>query len=586
MIVPQDKDVVQSDPDPSNPQGLQKAFRESQKRIRQLEAEVRRLQQVEQEHHLLRRKAGWIAKLLSVPNSTMSGNQKISLIGAVNAYEGGTPDNNGLVHIIIKRECKRYGLAASTMGDALTYCASEIGAITRQDIKVRDPDTGTIVATETYIGLTELTYRPYLYEVEKARNQGGQREKGKGKKYEKALIYCRDCQTAHIERRIDFFCMDCGQRVAETEKSYQDEEGKFHRVVNLTSNIKTRKPRRQFDRPVVIESREPVAPLDDGEDVLTSQAADTVATDNLAQDMPPIIPQVEDLPDEEGIADQVQNTSIPQDTNSSEQEPAAMPQIDKGVLRAAAELYTSLVTPQQDTEKVYAEMSVNGAKKYYDEPGAFTAKLAYAHIAGSKTIAARIGRHDGTTRAALWDADNDLNWQKLKDAARLLAEEGYAMLVEPSPAARGGHIGTLISEFVEARAVYQHMCQIAPVLAEFKEYWLAPGSGSGNKVRLFCGYYRHQGVNKWCVLQDADGNVLAKNGRESAIALLTYHTPAELIPPYQEPEEPEDAPIIVNAVAARAIQEQISDLELECLLGREVRQKPLPVVQVRLWLLD
>jgi hypothetical protein len=120
------------------------------------------------------------------------------------------------------------------------------------------------------------------------------------------------------------------------------------------------------------------------------------------------------------------------------------------------------------------------------------------------------------------------------------------MLLEPSPAARGGHLGTIFDEWVQARAAYQEMCRIAPVLAEIKEYWLAPGVGCNNKVRLFAGLYRYQGINQWCTLQNENGTLYAHNGKESALVLLAYQTPAELIPPSQEPEP---APTIVNATA-------------------------------------
>jgi hypothetical protein len=544
MSVPQNEPLVQR-----SPQGLQRALQQAQSRIRQLEFENKRLLQSEQERNQLRQKFGWIGKVLAVPSTIMSGNQKISLIAAVNIYESGNPDTSGLVRMVIKRDCKRYGLAASTMGDALTYCAEEIGAIYRQDVKVRDPQSGQIIATETYIGTTQITYQPNLYEVATPRENGGKREKGKGKKYQNPtppLIYCKDCQTANIERRIDFVCMDCGQAISST-RDQLDNQGNFSRVVNLTSNIKTNEiPGGQIDLPVnssPTEEVQPVAPPE-SEAAFSSEQEEIAAT-TISED-------------EQESEDQDMPTS--QDGNT----------IDEGVLRSAAELWAELVLSPESGEKVYGEMTVDAPKKYYDVAGAVTPAVAYRHLVGNKTIAARVGRRDGQTRIALWDADNDLDWKKLEDAARLLATEGYAMLVEPSPAARGGHIETVFSEWVEARAAHQHMCQIAPVLADFKEFWLAPGVGSNNKVRLFAGFYRYQGVNRWCVLKDADGNILARNGRESAVVLLTYQTPADLIPPYQEPEP---APVIVNEIAARAIREQTSNPEQEDALDAYWQEK-------------
>jgi hypothetical protein len=222
MIVSQNDGLVQQ-----NPQGLQPAFNEAQKRSQELESKTHRL---EQKCNQLCRKTAWLTELFAVPSSVLSGNQKICLIAAVNAYEQGTPDPNELVHITIKNECKRYGLSAGTMGAALTYCAEKIGALARQTIHVRHPTSGKIVASETYIGLTSLTSQPNLYAVAKERNNGGTRKKGKGKKFCTApLISCKGCNSANIERRTSFYCIDCGQYLSEQA----DEEPPLHRLVNL-----------------------------------------------------------------------------------------------------------------------------------------------------------------------------------------------------------------------------------------------------------------------------------------------------------------------------------------------------------------
>ena len=207
-------------------------------------------------------------------------------------------------------------------------------------------------------------------------------------------------------------------------------------------------------------------------------------------------------------------------------------------MRRAAELWATLVLPAEPGKKVYATMSVNGPKKYYDESGALTPALAICWERKPLRLACR------RTRLALWDAETDADWNQLQDAAKLLAACGSAILLEPSPAARGGHLGTLLTEWVPARAASQEMCRIAPVLAEIKEYWLAPGVGCNNKVRLFAGFYRHQGINQWCPLQDENGTLSAHQGKESALVLLSYQTRVELIPP-----EPEPAPTLVNATA-------------------------------------
>lgn len=81
-------------------------------------------------------------------------------------------------------------------------------------------------------------------------------------------------------------------------------------------------------------------------------------------------------------------------------------------------------------------MSDRGPKKYYDVKRAITARDTHAHLKGWKTKGAYLRRPDGMTRALCYDADTSNDWERLLDAARLLAEAGYLPIVEDSSWAR------------------------------------------------------------------------------------------------------------------------------------------------------
>ncbi len=193
------------------------------------------------------------------------------------------------------------------------------------------------------------------------------------------------------------------------------------------------------------------------------------------------------------------------------------------LLAHAATLLAEIAGP----EPGHIEMSPRGPKKYYDVKRAISEQDARAHLKGWKTKGAYLRRPNGMTRALCYDADNAQDWEHLLDAARLLAEAGYLPIVEDSPAGRGGHLWIIYTRMVSAVAAHQHLVQAAPMLQHIKECWPGPGP---NKVRLPGGKYIKPSFAAWCKLHDAHGVRIAEDGQGAARVLLTYQTPADLVP--------------------------------------------------------
>lgn len=191
-------------------------------------------------------------------------------------------------------------------------------------------------------------------------------------------------------------------------------------------------------------------------------------------------------------------------------------------------------------EPMHGEMNMRDKAGAYLKYGyvrhPFALEDARAHLAGKKTKAARLLRSDGKTRALCFDADTDEDWQRLLDAAHLLRAAGYAVLLEDSPAGRGGHLWIIYSDLVDVRAAYRHVCELAPMLASIKEYW----PYQKKNVRLPGGKYVTPDFSAQCKLYDAIGAQIAETRAEAAAALLSHQTPAAIVPEY--PPDPEPAP--------------------------------------------
>jgi DNA-binding transcriptional ArsR family regulator len=196
-------------------------------------------------------------------------------------------------------------------------------------------------------------------------------------------------------------------------------------------------------------------------------------------------------------------------------------------LRAAAELLLAVAGESEE----HIAMARRGEKKYYtvDRPLALDDVLD--HLQGGKARGALCSRADGWTRGLCWDGDDAECWAILEQAARQLAEAGYAPLLEPSPVGRGGHLWLLYDGLVEAQAARQQVYGLAPQLAQLAEYWPGPhGARRWNKVRLPGGKYARPGVNAWCQLISVTDGEISTDGRSAARLLLAHQTPVSIVP--------------------------------------------------------
>jgi hypothetical protein len=96
----------------------------------------------------------------------------------------------------------------------------------------------------------------------------------------------------------------------------------------------------------------------------------------------------------------------------------------------------------------------------------------------------------------------------------------------------------IFDALVDARAARRHVCELAPVLADVREYWPGPAHAvKWNKVRLPGGRYVTPGKSTWCKLYDANGSRLSDHGLAAARVLLTSQTPASIVPPLPSDEQ-------------------------------------------------
>lgn len=208
----------------------------------------------------------------------------------------------------------------------------------------------------------------------------------------------------------------------------------------------------------------------------------------------------------------------------------------------AARLLLEIAGPANE----HIEMSRNGPAKYYTMYRALTFEDCLKHLQGKKTRGATLRHPDHRTRALAFDADVSRvypGWWWITGAAQHLADVGYRVLLEPSPAGRGGHLWILFDNLVDACAARCHVCQIAPVLTDVGEYWPGPEwATTWNKVRLPGGKYVSPEISTWCKLYDTDGQLLSHDGLSAARVLLDAQTSALIVPPlpadYQEPPMP------------------------------------------------
>jgi len=233
-------------------------------------------------------------------------------------------------------------------------------------------------------------------------------------------------------------------------------------------------------------------------------------------------------------------------------------------LEQAARLLLEIAGPADE----HIEMSATGPGKYYTVHRPITFEDCTRHLQGIKTRGAQLRYPDGRTRALAFDADSQRiypGWWWLLGAAQQLAEADYHILLEPSVARRGGHLWIIFDALVDARAARRHVCELAPVLADVREYWPGPAHAlKWNKVRLPGGRYISPEMSAWCKLYDAQGQLLASNGLAAARVLLHSQTPASIVPSLdaddQEQAMPLDAAAQHSERAKRSLTTRMPEL--------------------------
>lgn len=212
-------------------------------------------------------------------------------------------------------------------------------------------------------------------------------------------------------------------------------------------------------------------------------------------------------------------------------------------MTSAAELLLALAGPTPE----HIQMAQTGKAKYYTFKRRLTLVDTVDHLEGGKARGALCCYPDNKTRGLGWDTDEEDGWQVLQDTMRVLSEHGYLPILEPSPAARGGHAWVIFDDLVDAEAARAHVLSLASALAMYKEYWPGPAGSERrwNKVRLPGGRYTRPGTSAWCQLISVSDGEIATCGAESAVLLLEHQTPAGIVPPDVTPrqideQKPED----------------------------------------------
>lgn len=188
-----------------------------------------------------------------------------------------------------------------------------------------------------------------------------------------------------------------------------------------------------------------------------------------------------------------------------------------------------------------------------------------AHIRGYKTLGTRLYYADGTTRALRYDGDSPDQWERCKEAARLL-DRAFISILEPSPApadcpgyhSGGGALWVIFDATVNAYSAKKTVEKYTgDLLQDIKEVW-PPETDSGNRARLPGGMYIMKGFKERCKLYTSDGEEITR--------LSDYLTPACAVDPYDKPE-PEPEPIKTTQEAqARGV------------LGKDVKKSIIQVL--------
>jgi hypothetical protein len=305
-----------------------------------------------------------------------------------------------------------------------------------------------------------------------------------------------ECQRCHsdmmmIERRL--ICLDCGHTTM-LEPTYPNGRRQHNKGKSVKSNLLLN------DMPV--------------------NTANTTGSEQAT-------------PDENFLTDDAQPvgmviTSYPPLVAGRLQTAAEMEE-EASVIMSAAELL--LKVAGQDEKHI--TMPRTHEKKYLEVKRPLDRSDLVEHLRAGEAKGALCAYEDGSTYALIFDTDDSEEWAVWKLAALKLAQARYIVLMDESPAGRGGHLVIIFDALVLAAAARAAVLQIAPELATCREYW--PG-GTANRVRLPGAYYARNGkyveqpVEAWCQLFNASTGEMASDGVSAARLLLSSLTPAQIVP--------------------------------------------------------
>ncbi len=386
---------------------------------------------------------------------------------------GKTKDTAGRTRINLKTCGEEIGASSDTLSRGLKFLA-QCGVIPDKKLTPEIQENGE-QWKRWYISLNEdLLQTPDKIEPPTPRNHGGDR-----------TYICSQCGKRHIIKRkvVTLICKDCGK-----ESLLSDESIDLSPVEQDATCPTDTEPNKNFceqDRNLP--------------DVLKPITPPTSKLRHGSED--------EDL-DEEDLQNQVD-------------------------LHAAAELLLSLAGDAD----VHIEMSRTGEKKYYTVNRRLKLEDLLDHLRGGQARGALCSYADGRTRGLCWDVDDQDGWELLQGAARALVGMGYFVILEKSPAGRGGHLWIIYTDLVDVIAARRHVYEIAPELQDLEEYWPGPqDAASWNRVRLPGGRYVRRGqyveisVNAWCEISSANDGESYKDGVSAAALLLSHQTPAGIVP--------------------------------------------------------
>jgi hypothetical protein len=222
-------------------------------------------------------------------------------------------------------------------------------------------------------------------------------------------------------------------------------------------------------------------------------------------------------------------------TEQAEQEEAAE-------IASAAELLLQIAG--QDERHIV--MPPTHVKKYLEVKRPLAVADLVDHLRGGEARGARCSYQDGSTRALIFDTDELEEWAAWKfGTAPRLVQAGYFVLLDESPAGRGGHLVLIFSARVNASAARAAVLEIAPELEQCAEYWPC---GTSNRVRLPGAFYARYGqqveqpVKAWCKLMSVVTGEVSHDGTSAARLLLANITPADIVPVLPAISAPQESP--------------------------------------------